>query len=148
MLEAQQDELKAHINANGNYKGTWSGNSGGNQDPGNYDGSKGRYLNKAQVAALLREHDSEKEKATTEKEELMNEIRGEITTMMSQPNQGAEISGSASRRVNPEAVGAASATNAADAEDNAAAEASAAAIIDKFGSKFAVIESKSKNATG
>ena len=68
--------------------------------------------------------------------------------MIRHPNQCPAIDGYAVRRVNPEAVGAASATNAADAEDNAAAEAAAAAIIDKFGSKFAAIGSKSKKATG
>ena len=148
LLEAQEDELKAHINSNGNYKGAWSGKSGGKHEPGNYGGSKGRYLNKAQVDVLLREHDAEKEKAETEKEEIMNEIRGEISAMMRQPNKGTAISGSAARSVNPAEVGAASAANAADAEDNAAAEAAAAAIIDKFGSKFSAIGSKSKKATG
>ena len=77
----------------------------------------------------------------------MNEIRGEISGMMRQPNQGDAISGSSVRRVKPAAVGAASTANAADDEDNAAAEAAAAAIIDKFGSKFATIGSKSKKAT-
>ena len=57
----------------------------------------------------------------------MNEIIGEITAMMRQPNQGAEIAGSASRRVNPAAVRSASAANDASAEDNAAAESAAAA---------------------
>ena len=78
----------------------------------------------------------------------MNVIRGEISAMMRQPNQGAAISGSASRRVKPVAVGEASAANAVDAEDNATAEASAAAIINKSGSKFSAIRSKSKNTTG
>ena len=68
--------------------------------------------------------------------------------MMRHPNQGAVISGSDARRVKPASVGAASAANAADAEDNAAAEAAAAAIIDKFESKFAAIVSKRNNATG
>ena len=62
----------------------------------------------------------------------MNEIRGEISSMMRQPNQGATIAGSAARRVKTATVGAASAANAEDAEENAAAEAAAAAIIDKF----------------
>ena len=84
----------------------------------------------------------------TDKEELMNEIRGEISAMMRKPNQGAVISGSAARRIKPSAVGAASAANASYADDNAAAETAAAAIIDKFGSKFAAIGSKSKKATG
>ena len=52
--------------------------------------------------------------------------------MMCQPNKGAVIYGSAARRVKPSTVGAASAANAEDAEENAAAEAAAAAIIDKF----------------
>ena len=68
--------------------------------------------------------------------------------MMRQPNQGAAISGSAARRINPAAVGAASAAKSADAVDNAADEAAAAAIIDKFRSKFSAIGSKSKNNTG
>ena len=41
LSEAEQDKLKAHRNTNGNYKGAWSGKSGGNQEPGNYGGSKG-----------------------------------------------------------------------------------------------------------
>ena len=64
------------MNSNGNYKGSWSGKSGGNQEPGNNVGNMGRFLNEAQVAALLIEHDAEKEKAATEKEELTDEIRG------------------------------------------------------------------------
>ena len=68
--------------------------------------------------------------------------------MMRHTNQGAAIYGSVARRFNLEAVGAASATNAADAEDNTASETASAAIIDKFGSKFAAIGSKSKNTTG
>ena len=67
LSKAQQDELKAHRNSNGSYKGAWSGKSSGNQDPGNNGGSKWKYLNKAQVADLLREHDAEKEKAVAEK---------------------------------------------------------------------------------
>ena len=67
--------------------------------------------------------------------------------MMRQPNQSAAIYVSSARRVKPEAVGAASAANPADAEDNAAAEAADAAIIDKFGSKFSSIGSKSKKTT-
>ena len=78
----------------------------------------------------------------------MNVIRGEISTIILQPNQGAAISGSVASRVKPAAVGAAFTANAADAEDNVEAEAAAAAIINKFGSKIAVIGSKSKNATG
>ena len=54
LSEAKQDELKAHRNSNGNYKCAWSGKYGGNQEPENHGGSKGRHLNKAQVAALLR----------------------------------------------------------------------------------------------
>ena len=68
--------------------------------------------------------------------------------MMRQPNQGAAISGSAARRVKPAAVGAASTAKAVDSEDNSAADAAAAAIIDKFGYKFATIGSKRKKATG
>ena len=68
--------------------------------------------------------------------------------MIRHPNQCTAIDGYAVRRVNPEAVGAASAANAADAEDNAAAEAAAPAIIDKFGSKFAVLGSNSMKTTG
>ena len=77
----------------------------------------------------------------------MNKIRGEISALMHQPNQGAAISGSSARRVKPEAGGAASAANPGDAENNAAAEATDAAIIDKFGSKFSSIGSKSKKTT-
>ena len=58
LSEAQKNELKAYRNANGNYKGAWSGKYGGNQETGKYSGSKGRYLNKAQVAALLINHDA------------------------------------------------------------------------------------------
>ena len=68
--------------------------------------------------------------------------------MMLQPNQGATISGSDARRVRPSAVGAASGANSANALDNAAVEAAAPAIIDKFGSKFSAIRSKSKKTTG
>ena len=146
LSEALQYELKAHINPNINYKGAWSWKSGGNREPGNYGGSKWRYLNKTQVAALLRQHDAEK--AASEKEKLINEIRGEISTMMREPNQGAAIAGSAARRVNPASVGAASAANYTDAVKNAVAEATDAAIINKFGSKFAAIGSKSKKNTG
>ena len=78
----------------------------------------------------------------------MNEIRGEIFAMMHHPNQGAAISGSAARCVNLASVGAASAANSTDAVENAAAEATDAAIINKFGSKFAAIGSKSKKTTG
>ena len=68
--------------------------------------------------------------------------------MMRLPNQGAAIAGSAARRVKPEAVGAASAANAAYAEYNATSEAAAATIIDKFESEFAAIGSRSKKNTG
>ena len=68
--------------------------------------------------------------------------------MMRHPNQGASISGSDARRVNPSEFGSASAANATDAEDNAAAEAAVAAIIDKFGSKFSAIGYKCKKTTG
>ena len=78
----------------------------------------------------------------------MNEIRGEISAMMHQPNQGAAIADSAARRVNLAAVGEASAAKSADAVENAAVEATDAAIINKFGSKFAAIGSKSKKTTG
>ena len=148
LSEAQKNELKAYRNANGNYKGAWSGKYGGNQEPVNNGGKKGRYLNRAQVAVLLREHDSEKEKAVIETEELMNETRREISAMMRQPNQGAAIAGSVARFVKPTEVRAASAANSVDAVDNTVAEASAAAIINKFGSKFAAIGSKSKKNTG
>ena len=50
--------------------------------------------------------------------------------------------------VKPTEVRAASAANSVDAVDNTVAEASAAAIINKFGSKFAAIGSKSKKNTG
>ena len=82
-----------------------------------------------------------------EKEELINEIRVEISAMMRHPNHGAAIAGSSARRVKPTSVGAASTANTADSEDNAAAKASAAAIINKFGSKFSAIGSKSKKTT-
>ena len=68
--------------------------------------------------------------------------------MMRHPNQGAAVSGSAASRIKPAAVGAVSASNSANALGNAAVEAAAAAIIDKFGYKFATIGSKRKKATG
>ena len=68
--------------------------------------------------------------------------------MVRHPNRGAAISGSDARHVRPAAVGAASGANSANALDNAAVEAAAPAIIDKFGSKFAAIGSKSKKTTG
>ena len=77
----------------------------------------------------------------------MNEIRGEISAMMRQPNQGDAIDGSVSRRVDPAAVGVESAANSVDSVDNAAAEDAAASIINTFGSKFSVIGSKSKMTT-
>ena len=67
---------------------------------------------------------------------------------MCQPNQGSAISGSSLMRVKTAAVEEVSAANAAYAGDNDVAESAPAAIIDKFGSKFAAIGSKRKKTTG
>ena len=69
----------------------------------------------------------------------MNEIRGEISAMMRQPNQGDAIDGSVSRRVDPAAVGVESAANSVDAVDNDAAEAAAAASAAALSSSSAAL---------
>ena len=76
LSDEQKAELIAHREANSNYSGTWKGKSGDTaQQPNtnrNTNGRKGRYLTKAQVASLLKEHIENKERASDQKVELIN----------------------------------------------------------------------------
>ena len=99
MSEEQKSELIAHREANSNYSGTWTGKYGDtDQHPNanrNTNGRKVRYLTKAQVASLLKEHDAKKERASYQKVELINEIRSQISAMMFEQGKGATVAATA-----------------------------------------------------
>ena len=159
MSEEQKAELISHREANSNYSGTWTGKYGDTAQQPNTNrytnGHKGRYLTKAQVASLLKEHDANKEWASDQKVELINYIRSQISAMMFEQGKGATVSATTDGA--PEfiigrvraAVGSTTATVDADNEvskaNDANTEAAAEAILLNFGSKFANVGSKSKN---
>ena len=159
LSEEQKAELIAHREANSNYSGTWTGKYGDtDQQPNtnrNTNGRKGRYLTKAQVASLLKEHDSNKERASDQKVELINEIRSQILAMIFEQGKGATVAATAagdpasiigSVRA---AVGSTAAAVDADTEVSKAndtnAESAAESLLLKFGSNFSNVGSKSKN---
>ena len=107
------------------------------------------------MASLLKENDANKERGSDQKVELINEIRSQISDMMSEQSKGATVAATAAGapvsiigRVRL-AVGSTAAAVDADTEvykaDNTNAEAAAEAVLLKFGSKFANVGSKSKN---
>ena len=100
MSEEQKAELTAHREANSNYSGTWTGKYGDTaQQPNtnrNTNFRKGRYLTKAQVASLSKEHDANKDQASEQKVELINEIRSQISAMMFEQGKGATVAATAS----------------------------------------------------
>ena len=89
----------AHREANINYSGTWTGKSGDTAQKTNTNRNtnrrKGRYLTKAQVASLLKEHNTNKERASVQKVELINEIRSQISAMMFEQGKGATVAATA-----------------------------------------------------
>ena len=104
---------------------------------------------------MLKEHDANKERASGQKVELINEIRYQISAMMFEQGKGATVAETAAGdpasiidRVR-EALGSTAATVDDDTEvskaDDTNAEAAAEALILKFGSKFANVGSRSKN---
>ena len=104
---------------------------------------------------MTKENDANKERASDQKVELINEIRSQISAMISEQGKGATVAASASGapvsingRVRA-AVGSTAAAIDADTEvskaDDTNAEATTEALLSKFGSKFANVGSKSKN---
>ena len=108
-----------------------------------------------QVASLLKEHDANKEQASDQKVELINDIRSQISAMMFEQGKGATVAatdagdpasiiGRVRAAVGSTAVAVDADTEVAKADDTNA-EAGAEALHLKFGSKFANAGSKSKN---
>ena len=97
-------------------------------------------MTQAHVASLLTEHDAQKEKKATDKEETLNEMRAEMTALFQSRGSGATVAGSvAGRGIKRASVGEVTAV-AADAKEGvieeANAEAAADALIVRFGAKF------------
>ena len=78
LTKEQRSELREHRKVHGNYKGTWSGKerTGGPQ----------KSFGRAQVAAMIRENEVEKQKESSERESLkallMDELKGIISSQM------------------------------------------------------------------
>ena len=100
-------------------------------------------MTEAQVASLLKDHDAQKEEKDHEKEELMKEIRVVASAIVRPPCQGATVASSAVRQVKPASVGG-STTAATGTYDRGTDEAAIDFLVEKFGSRFANISSKTK----
>ena len=78
----QKDELRDHRKANGNYKGTWTGKE--------RTGGAGKPFGRAQVAAMIKANETEKDKAHEReamKESLMDEFKSIISSQIAEPSE-------------------------------------------------------------
>ena len=144
---SQQTELTAHMKANDNYTGSWTGKYPG-ANAGDPNGDKGRYITQAQVASLLTEHDARKQKKANEKEELVNETRTEFQALLQPRVEASSVANSVASRVKKHASSGEVTAAAADAdvEDNNEDKAEVAAdnLKTRFGDQFAKLGFKSK----
>ena len=78
----QKDELRDHRKANGNYKGMWTGKE--------RTGGAGKPFGRAQVAAMIKANETEKDKAHEReamKESLMDEFKSIISSQIAEPSE-------------------------------------------------------------
>ena len=127
LTDDQNDELRAHRKANGNYKGTWTGKERTNT---------GNNFGCAQVAAMIKSNEVDKVKESTERDaikaSLMEEFRSIISSQMVEaPAKRLKTAGAK--------VAAATSTN-----DTDVAERCASALLEKF----ANMGSKAPSKTG
>ena len=126
LTREQKDELRDHRKANGNYKGTWTGKE--------RTGGANKYFGRAQVAAMIKANESEKEKADemeTMKASLLDEFKSIISSQMAEPSE---------KRL--QRAGAKVASAAYNAE-NGVAERCASALMEKFATMGAKAPGKS-----
>lgn len=118
LTNEQKDELRAHRKANGNYKGTWSGKE--------RTSNNGGALSRAQVAAMIKSHDEDKEKESTEKDEMRASIVEEFKSIIS-----SQMVVTPEKRLRAAGAKVAAATSAND-DGDAAAERCASVLMDKY----------------
>ena len=113
LTKEQKDELRAHRKANGNYKGSWTGKE--------RTSNTGGTMSRAQVAAMIKSHDEDKEKESNEKNAFKAEIVEEFKSIIS--------SFTPEKRLRAAGAKVAAATSA---NDNDAVEKAASVLVDKF----------------
>ena len=113
----QRDELSEHRRLHGNYTGTWSGK----ESTGSGGGKK--TFGRAQVAAMIKANETEKEKESTEKESMRTSLVEEFKSIISSLALPPE------KRL--QRAGAKVASSAVD-DDKDAAERCAKALMEKF----------------
>ena len=125
LTQPQKDELTVHRKSNGNYKGAWTGKSGGSN-------RNGADVSKATVAAMINENDAGKEKATSDREAfkaaLLSDVKGILTSEI------AAMGGRDGVAKRLRTAGANVASADAENSQEAAAERCATALMDKFNS--------------
>ena len=117
LTNEQKDELRAHRKANGNYKGTWSGKS--------RTSNTGGALSRAQVAAMIKSHDEDKVKESTEKDEMRASLVEEFKSIIS-----SQMVVTPEKRLRAAGAKVAAATSANDGDS--AAERCASVLLDKY----------------
>ena len=128
LTREQKDELREHRKSNGNYKGTWTGKerTGG--------GGGGKPFGHAQVAAMIKANETEKDKETTERESmkasLVEEFKSIISSLAAPPEKRLQRAG-------------AKVASATVADDKDVAERCASALLEKFSNMGAKAPGKS-----
>ena len=127
LTREQKDELRDHRKANGNYKGTWTGRE--------RTGGANKSFGRAQVAAMIKEIEVEKEKETTERESLKATLVDELKSIIS-----SQMVIAPEKRLQRAGAKVASATLD---DDKGVAERCASALLQKFADMGAKAPGKS-----
>ena len=139
LTQEQKDELIAHRKSNGHYKGAWTGKSkGGQSDVGSTT------VNKATIAAMIREHADKKQKEDEEQDAMraafVDELKGVIRSEVA--SSAAAQSAVPKRALQRAGAGAQVASAEAEGTD-ALAERCAASLMEKFNSMGTKAKGKS-----
>ena len=128
LTQEQKDELREHRKANGNYTGTWTGKerTGG--------GGGGKTFGRAQVAAMIKANEDDKDKAATERDSmkasLVDEFKSIISSLATPMDKRLQRAG-------------AKVASAAATDDKEVAERCASALLEKFSNMGAKAPGKS-----